>query len=227
MEPRYSRNFESLSLDEQMIIRNQTILVVGAGGLGGLLLDHLARLGVKKIKIIDFDCFDLSNLNRQLLSNENNLGFYKVEEAKKHINLVNSTVQVEIFSERFENCDFKTLFKDVDVVFDCCDNIESKFHIEIQSQLFKIPLIYGAVGGFFGQVGIILPGHPLLNQIYPRTNLKGIESKIGNLCTTVSIVSSLQVSLFLKLILNKTFKLNGFYYIDTLSFELEWIPFSE
>lgn len=225
MEARYSRNSKALSLNEQKIIRDKTILVIGAGGLGGLLLDHLARLGVKKIKVIDFDVFDLSNLNRQLLSNESNIGFYKVNEAKKYINRINSSVEVEIFCEKFEDCNFEIIFESVDVVFDCCDSIETKFNIEKQAQLFKIPLIYGAVGGFFGQVATITPESPLLNKIYPKKDLKGIESTLGNLSTTVSIVSSLQVSLFINLVLNKSSRFSGFYYIDTLSFNLEWISF--
>lgn len=75
MEKRYIKNFNSLSEFEQEIIKQKTILVIGLGGLGGFILDSLARLGVKKIKLIDFDNFDITNLNRQLLSTEKKYWF--------------------------------------------------------------------------------------------------------------------------------------------------------
>lgn len=79
MEKRYIKNFDSLSEFEQKIIKQKNILVIG---LGGFVLDSLGRLGVKKIKLIDFDNFDITNLNRQLLSTEKNIGLSKVLEGK-------------------------------------------------------------------------------------------------------------------------------------------------
>ena len=214
MEKRYIKNFNSLSEFEQEIIKQKTILVIGLGGLGGFILDSLARLGVNKIKLIDFDNFDITNLNRQLLSTEKNIGSSKVLEGKKYIHSINSLINIEIFNSKFEECCFKTIFKDTDIVFDCCDNIITKFNIEEQCQIFNIPLIYGSVAGYFGQVSCILPNSPLLKQIYPQKYIKGVENQTGNLCFVVSIVASLQINLFLKLILKKAIKTHGFYYID-------------
>ena len=225
MEKRYIKNFDSLSEFEQEIIKQKNILVIGLGGLGGFVLDSLARLGVNKIKLIDFDNFDITNLNRQLLSTEKNIGLSKVLEGKKYINSINSLIDVEIFNYKFEECCFKTIFEDIDIVFDCCDNIITKFNIEEQCQIFNTPLIYGAVAGYFGQVSCILPNFTLLKQIYPKKNIEGVESKTGNLCFVVSIVASLQINLFLKLILKKIIKTNGFYYIDINIFEIQWISF--
>lgn len=225
MEKRYIKNFNSLSEFEQEIIKQKTILVIGLGGLGGFILDSLARLGVKKIKLIDFDNFDITNLNRQLLSTEKNIGSSKVLEGKKYIHSINSLINIEIFNSKFEECCFKTIFKDTDIVFDCCDNIVTKFNIEEQCQIFNIPLIYGSVAGYFGQVSCILPNSPLLKQIYPQKYIKGVENQTGNLCFVVPIVASLQINLFLKLILKKSMKTHGFYYIDMNIFEIQWISF--
>lgn len=225
MEKRYIKNFNSLSEFEQEIIKQKTILVIGLGGLGGFILDSLARLGVKKIKLIDFDNFDITNLNRQLLSTEKNIGSSKVLEGKKYIHSINSLINIEIFNSKFEECCFKTIFKDTDIVFDCCDNIVTKFNIEEQCQIFNIPLIYGSVAGYFGQVSCILPNSPLLKQIYPQKYIKGVENQTGNLCFVVPIVASLQINLFLKLILKKSMKTHGFYYVDMNIFEIQWISF--
>ena len=225
MEKRYIKNFNSLSEFEQEIIKQKTILVIGLGGLGGFILDSLARLGVKKIKLIDFDNFDITNLNRQLLSTEKNIGSSKVLEGKKYIHSINSLINIEIFNSKFEECCFKTIFKDTDIVFDCCDNIITKFNIEEQCQIFNIPLIYGSVAGYFGQVSCILPNSPLLKQIYPQKYIKGVENQTGNLCFVVPIVASLQINLFLKLILKKSMKTHGFYYVDMNIFEIQWISF--
>ena len=225
MEKRYIKNFDSLNEFEQKIINQKTVLVIGIGGLGGFVLDSLARLGVKKIKLIDFDNFDITNLNRQLLSKENNINSSKVLEGKIYINSINSSIEVETFNYRFEECSFNTIFEDIDIVFDCCDNIITKFNIEEQCQIFNIPLIYGAVAGYFGQVSCILPNSPLLKKIYPKKNIKGVENKTGNLCFVVSVVASLQINLFLKLILKKVIKTHGFYYIDMNIFEIQWISF--
>ena len=140
MDLRYIRNFNSISKDTQLRINSSTILVIGAGGLGGFVLDSLSRLGVKKIKIVDFDTFDFSNLNRQLLSNESNIGHFKVYEAKKYITSVNSLVEVEVFCNKFEECDFNFIFDGIDIVFDCCDSIKTKLLIEEKCIFFKIPL---------------------------------------------------------------------------------------
>ena len=225
MEKRYIKNFNSLSEFEQEIIKQKTILVIGLGGLGGFILDSLARLGVQKFKLIDFDNFDITNLNRQLLSTEKNIGSSKVLEGKKYIHSINSLINIEIFNSKFEECCFKTIFKDTDIVFDCCDNIVTKFNIEEQCQIFNIPLIYGSVAGYFGQVSCILPNSPLLKQIYPQKYIKGVENQTGNLCFVVPIVASLQINLFLKLILKKAIKTHGFYYIDMNIFEIQWISF--
>lgn len=225
MNLRYMKNLNSLTEAEQLRINQTTILVIGAGGLGGYVLDSLARLGVKKIKVVDFDTFDISNLNRQLLSKENNIGLFKANEAQKYIKSVNSSIKVEIFCKKFENCDFTSLFNEVDIVFDCCDNIESKFNIENKCQIFGIPLIHGAVGGFFGQVSYILPTSPILKKIYPNKSATGIETKLGNICFVVSIVASLQLSLFIRIISEQLHEYNGFYYIDIENFDIQWISF--
>lgn len=247
MKDRYSRNFNSLTYTEHLKIRDTTVLIVGNGGLGGYLIDFISRLGVKKIKLVDFDKFDITNLNRQLISREDNIGCSKVEESKNYIKNINSSIIVETFNLKFENCNFIELFSCVDIVFDCCDNIFTKLKIENECSTSNIPLIYGAVAGFFGQASIIYPKSPILSKIYPSyfeiinsyngntcngnsdgscsccPTLKGIESTLGNISSTVAMVSSIQVSLFIKWIKKIDIIKTGFYYIDVDSLEIQWI----
>ena len=198
MDLRYLKNLNSFTEDDQFKINTTTVLIIGLGGLGGFVVDFLSRLGVQKIKLLDFDTFDTSNLNRQLLSTQKNIGSFKAIEAKKYINSVNACIEVEVFCNKFEECDFNFLFKNVNVVFDCCDNIKTKLNIENQCQFFKIPLIYGAVAGYFGQVACILPEYPLLKKIYPKEHSSGISNKLGNLCFIVSIIASFQSLLVIR-----------------------------
>ena len=85
---RYLRNKNLISHEEQVKLSQMKVAVLGCGGLGGYVIEMLARLGVGKLILVDFDTFDESNLNRQLISTEKNLGSSKVEEAIKRIKLI-------------------------------------------------------------------------------------------------------------------------------------------
>ena len=94
MKTRYKRNLYALSEDEQKKLSEKRVCIVGCGGLGGYLLEYLLRIGIGHITVIDGDCFEESNLNRQLLSDENSIRSSKAHTAKKHAYTVNSEVTV-------------------------------------------------------------------------------------------------------------------------------------
>lgn len=123
--------FERTSLligeDKLNKIRNLNILVLGVGGVGGYSIETLVRSGVENITLVDYDTIDITNLNRQLISNNNNIGKYKVEEFKKRILSINNNVKVNTIKDKISKDNINILFEDnYDYIIDACDTIEVK-----------------------------------------------------------------------------------------------------
>ena len=123
--------FERTSLligeDKLNKIRNLNILVLGVGGVGGYSIETLIRSGVENITLVDYDKIDITNLNRQLISNNNNIGEYKVEEFKKRILSINNNVKVNTIKDKISKDNINILFEDnYDYIIDACDTIEVK-----------------------------------------------------------------------------------------------------
>ena len=123
--------FERTSLligeDKLNKIRNLNILVLGVGGVWGYSIETLVRSGVENITLVDYDTIDITNLNRQLISNNNNIGKYKVEEFKKRILSINNNVKVNTIKDKISKDNINILFEDnYDYIIDACDTIEVK-----------------------------------------------------------------------------------------------------
>ena len=113
MEPRYERNIPALTEAECLALREKRVLVVGCGGLGGHLIDLLARIGVGHLRVADGDVFELSNLNRQLLSSVPLLGVNKAKAAADHVARVNPDVTVEAVETYLTESNVSDLLADV------------------------------------------------------------------------------------------------------------------
>jgi molybdopterin-synthase adenylyltransferase len=98
---RYKRNVKTLSEEENDKLKDCKVCVIGCGGLGGYVIEMLGRLGIGHITAVDGDVFDETNLNRQILSDEESLRQNKAEKAKERMKLVNSTIQIKAISEMF------------------------------------------------------------------------------------------------------------------------------
>ena len=108
-------------------ISNKTVLIIGLGGVGGYVLESLVRAGIGKVIIIDNDVVDITNLNRQIISNQNNIGLKKVDEWEKRIKSINPDIEVIKYDAFVDNTNIDTFFKDkIDYVVDACDTIETK-----------------------------------------------------------------------------------------------------
>ena len=99
-QERYKRNYKTISLEEQQILAESVITVIGCGGLGGFIIEGLARSGVGTLRLVDFDTFDVSNLNRQLFATEHTIGASKLEQAVRRVQAVNRAVQIEAIEDR-------------------------------------------------------------------------------------------------------------------------------
>lgn len=205
MKKRYLRNMKTLSENDMDKLSKSKVCVVGCGGLGGYIIEMLARIGVGHITAIDGDVFDETNLNRQLLSNINNIGFNKAHEAKKRIEIVNPDVVINSVDVMIDDSNAHILLKGHDVIVDALDNISTRKILQKYSAELKIPVVHGAIAGFFGQVTTIYPGDNTLDLLYSGdVNFnKGVEKELGNPAFTPALVASIEVAEVIKVLLNK------------------------
>lgn len=226
MEKRYERNIGMLSKGEMEQLLTKRVCVVGCGGLGGFIVEMIARLGVKSITAIDGDVFDETNLNRQLLSDEDSIGFEKALKAKARINKINSSVEVNAFVGRIDEKNGLEILAGHDVILDAVDNRHTRKILQTLAEKLNTPLVHGAIAGWYGQVATIYPGDRILDLIYPSEceNGRGIETKLGNPSFTPGLVASIQVSEAVKVMLERGKVLRKeLLYIDTLNQEYEKI----
>ncbi|HUW46501.1 MAG TPA: HesA/MoeB/ThiF family protein [Dehalococcoidia bacterium] len=200
---RYLRNIGTIGLDGQIKLLQTIVAVVGAGGLGGTIIELLARQGVGHLIIIDNDCFTERDLNRQIMSTEENLGEYKVTVAAKRVGEINSAITVTTFRERLTRENAQRLFGSAQVVADGLDNLPSRLAVEQACRQLTIPYVYASIAGFGGQLMTIFPEDEGLSSIYGSSNAipeQGIEIKIGNPPATPAIIAALQVQEVVKII---------------------------
>ncbi len=151
---RYLRNIILPEIGEtgQEKLLQAKILVIGAGGLGSPAIYYLAAAGVGNIGVVDDDVVELSNLQRQIIHNQNDLGRKKVESVKEKINWLNDDVKITTYPIRINHQNLTELVQDYDFILDATDNFPTRFIINQVCHQQKKPLIFAAVKGFLGQV---------------------------------------------------------------------------
>jgi len=202
---RYQKNYNSISLFEQVKLLRSRVAVIGCGGLGGNIIELLARLGVGELIIIDGDKFTESNLNRQILCTEENLGKSKVDAAKGKVKEINSSVKVKTYPFFIDSKNIKEMLQGADLAVDALDNISARFVLEKACQGLEIPLVHGAVDGLNGQVSTIFPQDKGFKLIYGFTEkLNQSERKrVSVLSATPALIASFQVQEVIKILLKK------------------------
>jgi molybdopterin/thiamine biosynthesis adenylyltransferase len=222
MKDRYNRNMNTLSREENEKLQSFKACVVGCGGLGGYVIELLGRLGIGTITAVDGDVFDVTNLNRQLLSSEELIGESKAFAAQERMKKVNSDVTVypvKAFVTE-ENCD--EIISGHDIVIDALDNMTARRLLEQHCETLNIPLIHGAIAGWYGQVSTIMPGDRTLQKIYPPNENKGAETELGNPSFSPAMIASIEVAEAIKVLLGRGEILkNKLLTIDLLNQEYE------
>ena len=198
---RYLRNIGTFGIEGQRKLLGSSAAVIGCGGLGGWIIELLARSGVGKLVVVDGDVFEDSNLNRQLLCTEATLGQNKASAAAARVRVLNSSTTVEAHSVMLNEGNALEILKGCNIVFDALDSIPARKILLAASQVLKIPMVHGAIAGFWGQVHTALPGDETLNVLWENAQEKGIENVTGNPPFTPSTVASLQVCEGLKLMM--------------------------
>ncbi len=187
----------------QRKISESSVIVVGVGGTGSVISELLVRLGIGKLSIIDPDVVEISNLNRQSLYDEKDVGRKKVFAALEHLHSINSDVKIIPYDEKLTRDNAQTRFAGTDVIMDGTDNYGARGIINEFSVKMNIPWVFTAVEGYYGYVKIIIPhktsclacmGYPLSGESIPCT-------QSGVMPITVFAVSAFAVSLAVKAIL--------------------------
>jgi molybdopterin/thiamine biosynthesis adenylyltransferase len=206
---RYQRNRETISLANQLRLFRSHVAVIGCGGLGGYIIEELARLGVGKITALDPDVFEEHNLNRQLLSSIASLGQAKVEAAAARVAEINPAVTLVAVRGPYTPANGQEVFKNVRVVVDALDDIATRLALAKTCMELNLPLVHGAIAGWYGQVTTQFPGETTIEQLYSGWNpalqansrsaersvsSKGVEQHFGNPAFTPAVIASLEVA---------------------------------
>lgn len=214
-DERYSRNMKMLSEGENQLLRLSCVAVIGCGGLGGGIIEMLGRLGIGHIIAADGDVFEPSNLNRQLLSHMENLGTSKAQAAFERMRLVNPEIKVTPIQAIIDQSNGRDLLHEAQVIVDAVDRIHTRLMLQALAEELNVPLVHGAIGGWYGQVITVLPGDKTLNLIYGGEHTQGIEKELGNPSFTPAMVGSIQVSEVVKLLIKRgTLLRHKMLYID-------------
>ncbi len=181
---RYSRQiiFEYIGKDKQELLKKSKVAIIGCGGLGTRTAELLARAGVGEITLIDKDKVELSNLQRQSLFKESDIGRDKAEAAKEELHKINSQIKINAITQTLDRRNADLL--KCNLVLDCTDNLETRFIINDYCAKNKIPWIYAAVIASGGMVMNILPRRGYCFRCVVK------ESECQDNCETRGILNS-------------------------------------
>ena len=203
MGNRYQRNMNTFSPAENASFKGFRICVVGCGGLGGYVIEMLGRLGIGHMTVVDGDVFDESNLNRQILSTEKLIGKEKALVAEARMKEVNGEVKITPIVAFLKEDNCRDLLKGHHLVVDALDNMSSRKILAKACGELGIPLVHGAIAGWYGQVSTIMPGDNTMERLYRGEDKEGIEVELGNPSFTPALVASIQVAEVTKVLLGK------------------------
>ncbi len=219
---RYVRQmtFPQLGEEGQRRLLSSAVAIIGTGGLGTHIADTLVRAGVGRIRLVDRDYVELSNLQRQMLFDEEDVagGLPKAEAAARKLGRINSQVQIEPLVVEVGPRNVETIVGGVDVVLDACDNFLTRYLINEACVKHDIPWVYGGAVASYGMTMTIVPHQtPCLRCVFPErppSESAPTCATAGILASIVAIIASLECSEALKL-LTRQGKLNeGLIHID-------------
>jgi len=206
---RYSRHLilPEVGLAGQKKIKATSVLCIGAGGLGSPIAMYLAAAGIGKIGIVDFDTVDYSNLQRQILHTDADVGRPKAQSAKETIAGINPNVEVVIHNTAINSGNAFDLIRPYDIVVDGTDNFPTRYLTNDACVLLKKPNVYGSIFRFEGQASVFAPhlGGPCYRCLYPEPPPPGMVPSCaegGVLGVLPGIVGSIQALETIKLLLD-------------------------
>jgi molybdopterin/thiamine biosynthesis adenylyltransferase len=193
---RYKRQMMLFGDEGQERLKKAHIFIAGAGGLGSPVSLYLAVAGVGTITIVDMDTVDQSNLNRQILHFDCDIGRKKVVSAEEKLSAINPDIRVNAIDTRIDETNAARLVGSADGVVDAMDNYPIRYLLNDVAIDKNIPLFHGAIRGFYGQVTTIIPGKtPCLKCIFPKAPPKEVFPVVG---ATPGVIGTVQATEVLK-----------------------------
>lgn len=218
---RYQRN-GIITYEEQLLMKQKKVCVIGCGGLGGYIIEMLSRFGIGTMSVVDGDVFDATNLNRQLLSTINTLGKSKAFTAAERVETIDSSLTIQVVATILDRENASDILKGHDVVVDALDSNSARLILLDACKELNIPLVHGAIGGWFGQVSTVFPEDEFIRSRVRGMANKGIEKQIGNPSFTPACIASIQVAEIIKVLLGRGELLREkIMFIDLLNNEIE------
>jgi sulfur-carrier protein adenylyltransferase/sulfurtransferase len=203
---RYSRHLiiPDVAMDGQKRLKNAKVLCVGAGGLGSPALMYLAAAGVGTLGIIDFDVVDESNLQRQVIHGQSDIGRSKAESARDSVREINPLVNVVLHTERLDSSNAMSIFAPYDLIVDGTDNFATRYLVNDACVLSGKPYVWGSIYRFDGQASVFWAEHgPCYRCLYPEPPPPGMVPScaeggvLGVLCASIG---SIQVTEAIKVL---------------------------
>jgi adenylyltransferase/sulfurtransferase len=227
---KYSRQIilNEVGPEGQQRLKKASVLIIGIGGLGSSVIQYLNAAGVGKIGIVDYDKVELSNLNRQLIYKNSDIGKSKVDVASNYISELNSSTKIEIFKMRIDEKNLSNIIGDYDILADCTDNLETRLSINDVCTKFKKKSVVSAVGGFFGQIASFDSKDDDLNN--PNKTYRDLMKhqafeedscdNIGTIGSVVGAIGAMQATEIIKLIIgSKENLINKLLIFDFITFQ--------
>ncbi|NBV90117.1 MAG: adenylyltransferase/sulfurtransferase MoeZ [Actinobacteria bacterium] len=203
---RYSRHIiiPEVGMDGQKRLKNAKVLCIGAGGLGSPALMYLAAAGVGTLGIVEFDSVDESNLQRQIIHGQSDIGRPKAQSAADSVREINPYVQVNIHEHRLDSTNVLELFKQYDLIVDGTDNFATRYLVNDACVLLGKPYVWGSIYRFDGQASVFWSEHgPCYRCLYPEPPPPGMVPScaeggvLGVLCAAIG---SIQVTEAIKVL---------------------------
>ncbi len=217
---RYSRQImlDSIGYEGQLRLKNARVCVVGAGGLGSPIVVQLAAMGIGYIRIVDRDVVELSNLHRQVLYTDKDIGYVKVERAAERLRAINPYIKVEPLAVSVNSSTADEIIKGYDLVIDGLDSIDARYALNDACLRAGIPYVYGGALSMLGSACTVIPGKSacircifpeLSDDEMPTCSIEGVHPSI------LYIVSAVQVSEAVRILTgSQPLLLNKLLYID-------------
>lgn len=217
---RYSRNIviKSIGIRGQEKLLHSSVVVIGAGGLGSAALMYLAAAGVGHLGIVDSDRVDISNLQRQILHNEKDIGKPKTVSARAKLKILNSDVRIDVYQERITTKNIGRIIRNYDFVIDAADNFPVKFLINDACVIHRKAFSHAGVLTFAGQILTYIPGSACLRCVFPEPpdavvpgcKEAGILGAVAGLVGTVQALEAVKYFLRIgELLVNRVMHIDG------------------
>lgn len=228
---RYGRHLALNEVGEagQEKLLQSNVLIIGAGGLGSPVAYYLAAAGVGNIGLVDSDTVDISNLQRQILYTNDDIGKAKVYQAKAKLKALNPDVTITPYHQRFDSENAQETCQGYDVAVDCTDNFAARFILNDTCLKLGIPWVHAGVYKYFGQIFSIIPGQgPCLRCLYPNEDdVKNAPdcSDDGIIGALPGVLGTLQALTAIKVLLNLgNNNTESILYFDGLNMSFDKIP---